>query len=698
MKATISRKLKIITSINLFLLVIVAVVACLASLRVTSSTGPLLALLRKMEVVDRLQFSVIESVRMNDFLISGDLEKETAFELSALGTMKTFEDMEQLDLDMAERRSFYTAKNQFDLLVETSRQICTEAKLSNNSFLTAKINLMVQNADVAATFVVEATETIHDSLNTKIAQAMINNEHARQLCLIVIGSISAVAVIVGFGGAIILGRRISKPIVALASVAKKITEGDFDKRIDVNSDDEIGELTVAFNKMTTTIGNRTDELIASNKNLHEEIVQRKTAEEEIKHQKENLDDIVKLRTRQLQETISELVIAKKKAEAANSAKSQFLANMSHEIRTPMNGIMGFSDLLADEDLSDEQRESVNTIRECGQNLLRLIDDILDFSKIEAGQLNIEIIDCSLATLLNSIGSLMRPKAIEKGLEFEIIESNGLPAAIRSDSTRLQQCLVNLIGNAIKFTGQGHVYINVSLEYKDNQPYIRFDVEDTGIGIQEDKQAKVFESFTQADGATTRKYGGTGLGLTITKQLTDFLGGELTLASEEDKGSVFSLMIPAGVDITKQPFLDKDSIASHTDPRHAEAEQPEFSGNVLVAEDALTNQMLIKSLLERLGLQVTIVEDGNQVLQKVLTGQFDLIFMDMMMPYMNGYEATAALRAKGITTPIVALTANAMKGDDKKCLEVGCDEYLAKPIDRRELLKTIGKYLSIEVKV
>jgi len=387
-----------------------------------------------------------------------------------------------------------------------------------------------------------------------------------------------------------------------------------------------------------------------------------------------------------------LETAMHKADAANIAKSQFLANMSHEIRTPMNGIIGFSDLLADEDLTDEQKESVTLIRESGHNLLRLINDILDFSKIEAGQLDTEIIDCSLGTLLNSIGSLMRPKAIEKGLEFEIVESNDLPAQIHSDPTRLNQCLINLIGNATKFTKEGHVYVNVSLEEREDKPFIRFDVEDTGIGIPKDKQAKVFESFTQADGDTTRKYGGTGLGLTITKQLTELLGGELTLTSEIDKGSVFSLAIPANVDVTKQPFLDMHNIAGHTNPNQTKAGQTKFSGNILVAEDAPTNQVLIRSLLERLGLQVTIAEDGNQARQKVLTGHFDLIFMDIQMPHMNGYEATKEIRKKGITTPIVTLTANAMKGDDKKCIEAGCDDYLAKPIDRRELLKTISKYL------
>ncbi len=383
------------------------------------------------------------------------------------------------------------------------------------------------------------------------------------------------------------------------------------------------------------------------------------------------------------------------AEMANMAKSQFLANMSHEIRTPMNAIIGFSDLLADEDLTDEQKEEVNIIRDSSNNLLALINDILDFSKIEAGQLDIETIDCSLGKMLNSLGSLMRSKATGKGLEFEIVEDNGLPAEIRSDPTRLQQCLINLVGNAIKFTKKGHVYMNVSLTEQEGKPFICFDVEDTGIGIPEDVQQTIFESFSQADGSTTRKYGGTGLGLTITKQLAELLGGDVSVTSEEGKGSTFSLVIPAGVDVMKQPFLDRHNIGGMLEADYDKSDCVNYSGHCLVAEDVATNQMVIKKMLENVGVEVTIVNDGTEAVQQAQEASFDVIFMDIHMPKMNGYEATRTLRGKGVTTPIVALTANAMKNDDEKCFKAGCDDYISKPIEHAKLMEMLQKYLPVK---
>lgn len=270
-----------------------------------------------------------------------------------------------------------------------------------------------------------------------------------------------------------------------------------------------------------------------------------------------------------------------------------------------------------------------------------------------------------------------------------------PARIHTDPVRLRQCLINLVNNATKFTERGSVRVCVSLEEIDAEPFVRFDVVDTGIGIPEDRQQAIFEAFVQADGSTTRKYGGTGLGLAITKQLVELLGGHIRLKSKPGQGATFSLIVPARVDLAGQPRLSSLGSVPEDEAPRPKPEELRFRGRVLVAEDIAANQLLMRLMLERLGLNVTLADDGEDAVALASVNTFDLVFMDIQMPRKNGHEATRELRRRGIVTPIVALTGHAMETDRQNCLACGCSDYLSKPVERKELMKVLEKYLSRE---
>jgi signal transduction histidine kinase len=383
------------------------------------------------------------------------------------------------------------------------------------------------------------------------------------------------------------------------------------------------------------------------------------------------------------------------ADKANTAKSQFLANMSHEIRTPMNAIIGFGEVLSEESMTDEQKGYVKLILDSGRHLLGLINDILDFSKIEAGRIKAESVECNIAELLANVDSLMLPSAKQKNLELAIISTPDVPQIIVTDPIRLRQCLINLVSNSIKFTEKGSIKLAVQPLVKEQKHFIEFKVIDTGIGIPPEKLDTIFDAFTQGDGSTTRKYGGTGLGLTITRQVANLMGGDVTVTSEVGKGSTFTLTVPVNV------ISDGNQDARHLQELINENNENDdlngkFSGRVLVVEDSLTNQMLIKLMLEKLGFVLTIAEDGFQAIDAMNGQVFDMIFMDMQMPNMNGYDATKKIRNLGIKTPVIAMTGSITHEDEKKCIEVGCDEYVSKPIDRNHLIKVISKYQTAAV--
>jgi CheY-like chemotaxis protein/two-component sensor histidine kinase len=328
-------------------------------------------------------------------------------------------------------------------------------------------------------------------------------------------------------------------------------------------------------------------------------------------------------------------------------------------------------------------------------LLTLISDIIDLAKIESKQLPLVYGKQKLSVLIAEMQqyALDETSRLNKmGIEI-ITDPLADDCEIETDVIRISQVMKNLVNNAIKFTEKGHVYINVSIKNIDNADCIVFDVEDTGIGIEFDRQEEIFNSFSQADSSTSRNFGGTGLGLTITKQLAELLGGKLLLKSKPQVGSIFTLILPVNINIESQPHIDKYETACEiASEKNEDGSENIFAGRVLVAEDCKTNKYLAKLLLEKLGFEVDLAESGTEAVEKASNTDFDLIFMDIEMPEMNGYDATETLRNNGLDTPIIALTAKALKGDCEKCLQAGCDDYIAKPIDINTLVKVIEKYI------
>jgi len=383
---------------------------------------------------------------------------------------------------------------------------------------------------------------------------------------------------------------------------------------------------------------------------------------------------------------AELQQAKAAAESASRTKSDFLASMSHEIRTPMNAIIGIADLLAKSALSPEQDKYVQIFRRAGDNLLHLVNDILDLSKVEAEQLELERTGFSLRDLLEKVKEMVADRAEEKGLALVCEVAPDVPADRIGDPTRLRQVLLNLVGNAIKFTESGAVTLRVAPDADAAVPgALRFSVSDTGIGIAEEKLGAVFERFTQADSSTTRKYGGSGLGLTISKRLVELMGGRVWVESAVGKGSVFSFAVP--LEIPTEP-AHRATVPVGTSP---ERSPPALQ--ILLVEDSPDNRTITVAFLQHTPYQVDIAENGAIACEKFIAGHYDLVLMDRQMPVMDGLTATRAIRAweqanQRPPTPIIALTAAALKGDREKCIAAGCTSYLTKPIKQEVLLQAI----------
>jgi two-component system, sensor histidine kinase len=479
---------------------------------------------------------------------------------------------------------------------------------------------------------------------------------------------------------VVLARQLQKfvtaPISRLAEAMQRVTrDDDYSVRVDNLSNDEMGVLNDGFNSML------------------DQIEQGRNA---LQRARDELEDRVAARTIELQ-------VAKEAAEAASRTKSDFLANMSHEIRTPMTAILGYSDLLLQQELgSSERDEFLRTIQHNGNHLLGIINDILDISKIEAGKMTVEQLLCSPCSIVGEVASLMRARAIAKNLTLQVEFAGPVPETIHTDPTRLRQILINLLGNAVKFTHKGSVRLVVRMmdPIESPNPHIGFEVIDTGVGMTPEQRTTIFKPFSQADNSMTRRFGGTGLGLTISRRLAQMLGGDIFCESEPGRSSSFLVVVETGP-LAGIRILEATDEAVRAKVEHSpkvETANTRLAGRVLLAEDGQDNQRLIAFLLRQRGATVEVAENGQIAVEKALqasdVGQpFDCILMDMQMPVLDGYGATRQLRQSGYRLPIIALTAHAMRGDRERCLEAGCDDYLAKPIDRAELIQQVVRCLS-----
>jgi len=469
-----------------------------------------------------------------------------------------------------------------------------------------------------------------------------------------------------------LQRVIAEPILDLAGTARLVTaDRNFALRATRTTGAEVGRLVEDFNRMLSEIERQ---------------------DLELREHSEGLQAEVEARTSELTRVNERLTQALDRAQEASRAKSQFMANMSHEIRTPMNGVLGMTELLLDGPLAPGQREYLELVRVSARGLLTLIDDVLDFSKMEVAKLRLNPTNFDLRRLVEQTVGMLRVRAIDKGLDLQVAVSADVPDLLYGDPARLRQILINLLGNAIKFTEAGGVSLHVSLAPPEGEGLrLAFAVTDSGPGIAPADQHRIFEAFAQADGSLTRRYGGTGLGLTISSELAGMMGGRIDVRSEIGVGSTFTASLA---------FTPGTAPADATGDTPAQSAAPAERYRVLVAEDNAVNQLVVRRALEKRGHVVSLVENGELAVAATARERFDVLLLDLQMPVMDGFQAAVAIRAReaesGGHLPIVALTAHALESDRLACLAAGMDGYASKPIDVPALLAEMARAIGSSV--
>lgn len=479
------------------------------------------------------------------------------------------------------------------------------------------------------------------SLNQKLTAiedsfATILGEGSRWLENLLMMTLACIVIVVGGASLLVtiaLNRALSRSLMEINKAAKNLGHGNFSEMIPVHSNDELGELASTLNQMT--------------RDLEANILQRIQAEN------------------------------------MNQLKTLFLANISHEIRTPLGVILGMTEIIKDENIpTSERRKYIEIIGNTGKNLTQIINDLLDITKVESGHLQIKKDKTDVTQVVQEVSDMLRIKAESNGDHLEIIKKNDIPATVFTDRSRLQQILINLVNNAIKFTSNGVVQI----QYGISEGMLFFDIVDTGIGIPKDFQKQLFQIFSQLDPSSTRKYEGTGLGLALSKKIAQSLGGDIVLLkSEVDKGSTFRIKIDANLH-------EAGEVLQKTNDENPKNELQLKDKRILIVDDSHDNQLLIELYLKKSGLLSDFADNGKIACEKVQKEQYDLVLMDMQMPIMDGYTATKAMRDAGFKKPIIALTAHAMSEDRNRCLSVGCNDYLTKPIDYSTLNASIIKLL------